>query len=99
MDDKVIYLLCALLFAGGLVTLVLTRPDVSPSEIVIEGEVLEVKSRGAVSFVVFEPKDFMVVSFDKVPPTGDVSLVGRLQDFEGKIEFVVSDYIPKNSDT
>jgi hypothetical protein len=99
MKDWFIYLLCGAVFIAGVSILLFTRPQVSPSELVISGEVVSVNQKENVAFITFVPNDFLVVSFEKVPPEGDVSLVGRLQEYKGKVEFVVSDYIPKNSDT
>jgi hypothetical protein len=76
-----------------------TRPEVSPSELVIEGKVISVAQKDNVAFITFVPSDFLVVSFENVPPEGNISLVGRLQEYKGRVEFVVSNYIPKNSET
>lgn len=99
MKSWLVYALCGFIFTMGVLTLFFTRPDVSPSEIVITGEVISVTQNDNVAFVTFEPSDFLVVSFEKIPPEGNISLVGRLQEYDGRVEFVVSDYIPKNSDT
>lgn len=99
MKSWLVYLLCGFIFTAGILILFFTRPQVSPSELVITGEVISVAQKGNVAFIAFAPKDFTVVSFDKIPPVGNVSLVGRLQEYKGRVEFVVSDYIPKNSDT
>jgi|GEM_PF-1724722 len=99
MKDWFVYALCAIVFLIGFVILLVTHPKVSPQELVIDGEVIKVSQKGGVAFVTFVPNDFLVVSFDKVPPKENVSLVGRLQEYDGRVEFIVSDYIPKNSDT
>lgn len=99
MKYWLVYLLCGLVFMTGLSILLFTRPQVSPSELVITGEVISVVQKDNVAFVTFLPKDFLVVSFEKVPSEGNISLVGRLQEYKGRVEFVVSDYIPKNSET
>jgi hypothetical protein len=99
MKDWFVYLLCGLIFLAGISVLFFTKPVVSPSEFVISGEVIAVNQKENVAFINFVPNDFLVVSFEKIPPKGNVSLVGRIQDYKGRVEFVVSDYIPKNSDT
>jgi len=99
MKDWFVFVLCAFVFVVGLVILLVTYPQVSPQELVIEGEIVSVSQKGGVAFITFVPTDFLVVSFEKVPPEGNVSLVGRLQEYKGRVEFVVSGYIPKNSDT
>lgn len=99
MKSWLVYLLCGIVFLAGLSILLFTRPQVSPSELVITGEVISVSQKDNVAFITFSPNDFLVVSFEKIPPEGNISLVGRLQEYKGRVEFVVSDYIPKNSDT
>lgn len=98
MKDWVVFVLCAFVFVVGFVVLLVTYPQVSPQELVIEGEILKVSQKGDVAFITFVPNDFLVVSFDEVPAGGNFSLVGRLQEYKGRVEFVVSGYIPKNSD-
>ncbi len=99
MKPWLVYLLCGVVFVTGVSILLFTRPQVSPSELVITGEVVSVTQKDNVAFIAFVPNDFLVVSFENVPPEGNVSLVGRLQEYSGRVEFVVSDYIPKNSET
>lgn len=99
MNSWLVYLLCGVVFALGVSILLFTHPQVSPSELVITGEVVSVSQKDNVAFITFKPGDFLVVSFDEIPPEGTISLVGRLQEYKGRVEFVVSGYIPKNSDT
>jgi len=99
MKDWFVYLLCGFVFLVGVLVLLFTKPVVSPSELIISGEVLSVNQKENVAFINFVPDDFLVVSFEKVPTKGNFSLVGRLEEYKGRVEFVVSDYIPKNSDT
>lgn len=99
MKAWIVYLICGIVFVTGVSILLFTRPQVSPSELVMEGKVISVAQKDNVAFITFVPNDFPVVSFEKVPPEGSVSLVGRLQEYKGRVEFVVSDYIPKNSET
>lgn len=99
MKSWLVYFMCCAVFLIGFLILFFTKPQVSPSELVIAGEVISISQKDNVAFITFAPNDFTVVSFDKIPPEGGVSLVGRLQEYKGRVEFVVSDYIPKNSDT
>ena len=76
----------------GFAILFTTSPKVSPQVLSISGMVTGVDERSKVSFITFIPDDFLVVSFDKAPPIGNVTLHGRLQQYEGKVEFVVQEY-------
>lgn len=74
----------------GLIVLFFLKPDVSPQFLELSGEVLKVSNKNAVTFIEFVPADFLVVSFkDLNLGSGNVTLVGRLQEYNGRVEFVV----------
>ncbi|MBI4146310.1 hypothetical protein HY489_03155 [Candidatus Woesearchaeota archaeon] len=76
----------------GLVLLFLTSPEVSPQQLEWQGEVLSVREHGGVSFVSFVPGNVTVVSFEELDwSEGYHVLIGRLQQYKGKVEFVVED--------
>ena len=76
----------------GLVVLFFLKPDVSPQYLELSGEVSQISQDGAVSFIDFIPKDFLVVSFNEAELEGNVTLVGRLQEYKGRVEFVVDSW-------
>ncbi len=77
----------------GLLGLFLLKPDISPQYIQVFGVVKSTSSKGKVTFIEFVPDDFQVVSFERMSiPEGSHRLVGRLQQYEGRVEFVVEDY-------
>ena len=74
----------------GLFVLAMIRPEVSPQLLQIEGVVERIDARGGVSFVRFQPSNFTVVSFNAEHiEEGNQVLIGRLQSYEGRVQFVV----------
>lgn len=94
MRDKSLFVIAVSASIVGLFVLALVRPDVSPQFMQLEGEVTGVRVRGGVSFIEFAPDNFTVVSFsDGRFEEGNQTLVGRLQPYKGKVEFVVESTI------
>jgi len=78
---------------AGIVGLLFVRPDVSPQYLQMSGTIKEVRETGKVTFITFVPDDFLVVSFEDHELTrGEYTLTGRLQQYEGRVEFVVESY-------
>ena len=74
----------------GILLLYLVTPDVSPQFLSIEGEIKSVREHSGVVFINFVPENFTVVSFkDLELEKGPVVLHGRLQEYKGRVEFVV----------
>jgi len=77
----------------GLLALFLIRPQVSPNLVSISGEVTAVRTAKGVTFISFVPNDFIVVSFNELSfEPMNHTLHGRLQEYKGKVEFVVESY-------
>lgn len=91
MRREILLAICICLTVAGIVILWFIKPDVSPQYLSISGKITNIDERQNVAFVTFVPDDFLVVSFDKIPQTGKATLIGRLQNYNGKVEFVVHD--------
>ncbi len=76
----------------GLIILFAIKPEVSPQSLVIQGKITNIDHRGKVNFITFIPDDFLVVSFkDLNLEPGQHTLIGKLQSYKGKVEFIVED--------
>ena len=76
----------------GIVALFFLEPDVSPQHLRINGTITNVNVKDKVTFITFAPDDFLVVSFEDLNVSkGKYQLVGRLQQYRGRAEFVVED--------
>lgn len=94
MREKSLLCIAVVTSIVGLVVLACVRPDVSPQFLQMEGEVRAVRTRGGVSFIEFAPSNFTVVSFsEQQVEEGNQTLIGRLQPYKGKVEFVVESTI------
>ena len=77
----------------GLTALFFLKPEVSPQQLQIEGVVKNVWQKDNVAFIRFVPDNLTVVSFDQLDiEPGDHVLNGRLQQYNGRVEFVVEGY-------
>ena len=77
----------------GLIALFFLKPEVSPQSLQLFGTVKYVSQKEKVAFISFVPDNMTVVSFKKVDiQPGKHILTGRLQQYKGRIEFVVEDY-------
>jgi len=93
MKKNSIIVLSLIISILGIIALFFLKPEVSPQYLQINGTVKNVYTKGKVTFISFIPDDFLVVSFDKVDLTvGNHTLVGRLQQYKGRVEFIVEDY-------
>jgi hypothetical protein len=76
----------------GLVALYLLKPDISPQLLQLSGTIKHVFQKENVAFISFVPDNMTVVSFEgAVSEPGYHTLVGRLQQYNGKVEFVVEE--------
>lgn len=74
----------------GLILLFFLKPDVSPQFLALEGEIQAVREHEGVVFIAFVPENFTVVSFKSLElEPGPAVLYGRLQEYKGRVEFVV----------
>jgi len=89
MNRTVLLWLSLILSIVGIITLFFLKPDVSPQYLQMTGEIMGVDDKGKVTFLTFVPDDFLVVSFKDKPEPGTYTLTGRLQQYKGRVEFVV----------
>jgi hypothetical protein len=76
----------------GLAVLYFLKPDISPQSLQLSGTVKRVFQKENVAFISFVPDNMTVVSFEgDVSESGYHTLVGRLQQYDGKVEFVVEE--------
>lgn len=74
----------------GLVALFFLKPDISPQSLQLSGTVKHVFQKEKVAFISFVPDNLTVVSFDQVSlEPGYHILTGHLQQYKGRIEFIV----------
>ncbi len=77
----------------GLIALFFLKPEFSPQSLQLTGVVKYYNTKEKVAFINFVPDNLMVVSFDKFElEPGKHTLTGHLQQYEGKVEFVVDSY-------
>ena len=77
----------------GITALFFLKPDVSPQSLQLSGTVKYVNQKENVAFISFIPDNLTVVSFDKLSlEPGKHTLTGRLQQYKGRVEFVVDGY-------
>jgi len=77
----------------GIISLFFLRPDISPQYLQLSGEITSINAKEKVTYITFIPDDFLVVSFEDVNlEPGKHKLIGRLQQYKGRIEFIVEDY-------
>ncbi len=93
MKRKTLLLMSVALSLLGIAGLFFLKPDVSPQSLQLTGRVVRVTNNERISFLQFVPDDFMVVSFSQLDISpGNYTLVGRLQQYRGRVEFVVESY-------
>lgn len=90
MNSTALLSIAAVMSVLGIVALFFLKPDVSPQYLQMSGEITRVDVREKVTFITFIPDDFLVVSFEEQVGPGKVVLTGRLQQYKGRVEFVVS---------
>ena len=73
----------------GIVIVALANPQVDPQDLAITGMVKSVHDKGKITFITFIPEDFSVVSFEPKVSEGKHTLHGHLQEYDGKVEFVI----------
>jgi len=92
MQKNTLLIISLVLSVLGICILFFLKPDISPQVLVINGSIQKINEWDKVSFITFVPDDFLVVSFEKLELTpGKYSLHGRLQQYDGRIEFVVDE--------
>jgi len=95
MKQNTLLIVSIALTIAGIIFLFLIEPDVPPHSLKLSGVVKGVSGSGKVSFIRFVPDDFQVVSFDEEDITpGHHVLAGHLQEYQGKVEFVVDRVLP-----
>ena len=93
MNRKTLLLISLSLSIVGLIALFFLKPEVSPQLLQIEGYVKHVWQKDNVAFISFVPDNMTIVSFEKLDlEQGHHVLNGRLQQYKGRIEFVVDSY-------
>ena len=93
MKRKTLLIISLLLSLAGLIAIFLFKPEVSPQVLQLNGTVKYVNQKEKVAFISFVPDSFVVVSFDKINLTpGQHTLTGHLQQYKGRVEFVVESY-------
>jgi hypothetical protein len=77
----------------GIIALFFLKPEVSPQSLQLTGTVKYVNQKENVAFISFSPDNLTVVSFDNVDlEPGRHTLTGRLQQYKGRVEFVVDEH-------
>ena len=93
MTLRGLLMLAVVLTIVGLVGIFLIRPEFSPTVLQLSGVVKGVHESGGMSFVDVVPVNFTVVAFHPLPVgLGNHTFFGRLQEYKGKVEFVVEKY-------
>lgn len=93
MKRKVLLIISLLLSLAGLTAIFFLKPDVSPQSLQLTGTVKYVSEKEKVAFISFVPDNMTFVSFEKLEiEPGYHTLTGRLQQYKGRVEFVVESY-------
>jgi hypothetical protein len=93
MKRKTLLVLSLFLSLVGITALFLLKPEVSPQSLQLSGNVKYVSQKEKVAFISFVPDNLTVVYFGKAElQPGEHVLVGRLQQYKGRVEFVVDSY-------
>ncbi len=94
--QKLIIILSISISIIGIVLLFFLKPEVSPQEILLEGEVRSTFTKGKATFISMAPKNFTIVTFEEFDiPEGNITLVGRLQEYKGRVEFIADRILPE----
>ena len=90
MKRKTLLLISLSISIIGLIALYFLKPDISPQSLQLSGNVKHVFQKENVAFISFVPDNMTVVSFEQLSiGPGKQILAGRLQQYEGRVEFVV----------
>lgn len=90
MKRKTLLVISLSLSLIGITALFFLKPEVSPQSLQLEGVVKYVNQKEKVAFITFVPENFTVVSFDTLElEPGKHVLTGRLQQYKGRVEFIV----------
>ena len=93
MKRKTLLIISLALSLIGITALFFLKPDVSPQSLQLTGIVKYVNQKENVAFISFVPDNLTVVSFDALDlKPGKHTLTGRLQQYKGRVEFVVDEY-------
>ncbi|MEM3154549.1 MAG: hypothetical protein QW165_03240 [Candidatus Woesearchaeota archaeon] len=90
MKRKTLLFVSLTLSIIGIIALLFLKPEISPQSLQLSGTVKQVFQKGNVAFIQFVPDNMTVVAFKEVQlQPGNHVLSGRLQNYKGKVEFVV----------
>ncbi len=93
MKRKTLLIISLTLSIIGIIALFFLKPEVSPQSLQLTGTVKYVNQKENVAFISFIPDNLTVVSFDNVDlEPGKHTLTGRLQQYKGRVEFIVDEY-------
>ena len=93
MNRKTLLIISLVLSLAGITALFFLKPEVSPQSLQLEGVVKYVSQKEKVAFISFAPDNLTVVSFNQPDlQPGRHKLTGRLQQYKGRVEFVVDSY-------
>lgn len=93
MKRKTLLIISLSISIIGLIALFFLKPEVSPQSLQLSGTVKYVNQKEKVAFISFVPDNMTVVSFEKVDlQPGKHVLTGRLQQYKGRVEFIVEDF-------
>ena len=93
MRERTLLILSLVISIIGIIALLFLKPNVSPQYIQITGHVSSVNAKEKITFINFVPDELLVVSFDEVDlEPGKHTLTGRLQQYKGRVEFIVESY-------
>lgn len=90
MKRNALLIISSIISIIGLIALFFLKPDVSPQSLQLSGTIKHVNQKEKVALISFVPDNLMVVSFNELNlAPGYYLLTGHLQQYEGKIEFIV----------
>jgi len=93
MNRKLLLTISLTLSLAGIIAIFFFKPDVSPQSLQLTGTVKYVNQKEKVAFINFVPDNLTVVAFEKVNLNpGKHVLTGRLQQYKGRVEFIVDSY-------
>jgi len=93
MKQKVLLIISISISVVGIIALFFLKPEVSPQYLQMTGTVKNVYQKEKVAFIKFVPDNMTVVSFEKLDmEKGEHTLTGRLQQYKGRVEFIVDSY-------
>jgi len=93
MRERTLLILSLAIAIIGILALFFLKPSVSPQYIQMTGRVNSINAKEKITFINFIPDEFLVVSFDEVNlQPGKHTLTGRLQQYKGRVEFIVESY-------